>query len=186
MRFLREILSNQKGSAMVEFALVVPLFVAVMGGIYDLTSLGMVNSKVTRISGTISDMVSRHDLTQTQLRAIMGTAHQMARPYNFAGGAGEVIVTQVTNDGETSDPDNMIISWQESLGDGTSLFGTPGNFPVNLPGGITVIDDQSMILVEVSFIYTPVFLESVLGSQTLTSTSVFVPRLSKMDTLLEE
>tara|TARA_A100000171_G_C2125135_1_gene143045 strand:- start:751 stop:1314 length:564 start_codon:yes stop_codon:yes gene_type:complete len=184
--FTKDELKQERGSVTVEFALVLPLFMMVMGGIYDLASFGMLSSKVTRIAGVIGDTVSRDDLTRTKLRAIMGTADKMARPYDFVKGSGDVIVTQVTNDGETTNPANMVISWQESLSGSTSDYGMAGGAPENLPGDITVIEDQSMILTEVSYVYKPVFIDSIFGTKTIRETSVFAPRSSKMDRLVGE
>lgn len=190
MSFLRKLgikrESESKGSVTVEFALTLPLFIMVMGGIYDIASFGMLSSKVTRIASVIGDNVSRQDITRDQLIAIMNTADEMARPYDFVEGSGEVIVSQITNVGETNQSSNMSISWQQSLGGGSSEHGIPGGAPVDLPGDISVINDQSMILTEVSYVYRPVFIESILGVRTIRETSIFAPRSSKMDVLLGE
>lgn len=178
--------SGTKGSVTVEFALTLPLFIMVMGGIYDIASFGMLSSKVTRIASVIGDTVSRQDISRDQLIAIMNTADEMARPYDFSSGNGEVIVSQVTNVGETTSPSNMTISWQQSLGGGSSAYGAPGGSPVDLPGNMTIIEDQSMILTEVSYTYRPVFIEPIFGVQTIREVSVYAPRNSKMDILLGE
>ena len=145
----------------------------------------LLQNKLVRIAGTMSHIVSLQNISRAKLQAIMGTAEKIATPFSF-NGVGGTIITQVSNDGETSNPGNMIISWQETTGNFTSKFGSAGSSPSNLPNDVTVTNDQSLIITEVFYNYSPFIFSGLIDNQMLYKTSVYVPRIGDMDTLLGE
>ena len=138
-----------------------------------------------RAVGVIGDMITRQNLTRVTLTAYLETATDVLKPFNFDQ-YGSIVATQVQNVGMTTDPTKMIISWQQNYNGGTSLIGTPGSTPTNLPGGITVIKDQTMIITEIFYQYKPLIFQTFFPPKTLYRASVFVPRSGSMNVLLGE
>jgi len=95
-----------------------------------------------------------------------------------------VVVSNISNKGATTDPAKMTITWQQQVNGATSNFGAAGSLPKNLPNNITVLSDQAIIVTEVFFNYTPIVFQGFYGATTLYKTSVYVPRVGNMTTLL--
>jgi hypothetical protein len=103
------------------------------------------------------------------------------KPFSFASN-GVVIVTSVYKPaGQTP-----TICWQYSGGGTltkTSQIGTTGNTPV-LPSGLTLNDNENIIISEVYYNFTPLFINAG-SSDSFTATTVYriavyKPRLSQL------
>lgn len=181
---VRNFLRNKGGNTLVEFALIMPLMVLLVSGIFEICMFALINNKLVRIAGTISNVICMQNITQAKLLAIMNTADEMAKPITFVG-RGDVIVSQIYNLGKTTDPSKMRISWQFKNGASASKIGITGGIPANLPNNIEVLNDESIIVTEVYYNYTPYVFQNVVPAQNLYKTAVYVPRLGDMTTLLQ-
>ena len=182
---LRQFNRESDGNSTVEFALIIPLFLLLLAGVFEISMYSLLQNKLTRIAGSMSQVISTQNISRDKLLAIMGTANIISDPFDIEKKGG-VIVTQVINKKESLDPANMTISWQEEIGVFKSKFGTPGSSPENLPNDITVIEDQALIITEVYYSYKPIIFSNIIGDNTLYKTSTYVPRLGNMATLLDE
>ncbi len=181
---VRKHLKNSRGSAAIEFAIIMPVLVLFLSGIFELCMFALLNNKLVRIAGTMGDLVSMQNINLTTLQGIIATAPDMAQPFTYTG-QGNVIVSLVYNNGQTTDPTKMLISWQQAdSATVNSNFGKPGQRPTNLPNNITVINDETLVLTEVFYNYVPFIFTNIIPAQTLYKTSVYVPRSGDMVTLL--
>ncbi|MBP6985527.1 MAG: pilus assembly protein [Alphaproteobacteria bacterium] len=177
-------LKNNSGSALVEFALVMPILILLVSGIFEISMFALINNKLVRISGTLSNVISMQNITPVKLMAIMETSDEMAKPLSFLGRGG-VVVSQVFNNGKTTDPANMEISWQYATGSYVSKLGSAGSRPNALPNGLQILEDESIIITEVFYTYTPYVFTGFIPNQEIYKISIYVPRLGDMTTLLE-
>lgn len=180
---LKRFIKNNRGNTAVEFALIMPLLVLLVTGIFEICMFALINNKLVRIAGTLSNVISMQNVTSTKLLAIMNTADEMAKPLSFAA-KGSVIVSQIYNNGKTTNPANMRISWQQKTGTSTSHFGLPGSRPAALPNGLTILSDESIIVTEVFYTYEPIVFKAFIPNQVLYKLAIYVPRLGDMTTLL--
>ncbi len=184
-KIIKHYLRTTVGSVIIEFAFVVPVALLLFTGIYELSNYILLHNKLVRAVGVIGDMLTRQNMTRPTLIAYLKTAEDVLKPFDF-GQYGSIVASQVQNKGMTTDPKKMIISWQQNYKGAVSLIGTPKATPVNLPGEITVIKDQTMIVTEIFYHYKPLVFESFFPSSTLYRASVFVPRSGSMNVLLGE
>lgn len=176
---------KDKGAALVETAITLPILVLLVAGIFEISMYALINNKLVRASGVLGDMIARQNLTRANLIALMDTVDVIFKPFDF-GQLGRIVVSQVRNDGMTTDPTKMLISWQQTKNGGVSKIGIPGQLPKNLPNNITVIKNQSLIVTEVYYDYVPLVFHGFFSGKTLYKISIFVPRVGEMNPLLGE
>jgi hypothetical protein len=182
--WLFKFIKGSRGNTVVEFAIVMPMLILVLSGIFELCMYSLINNKLIRIAGSISNITAMQNINVKTLQAIMKTAPQMAQPIPFSG-IGAVVVSLIYNQGKTADPANMGISWQQSTSASVSSnFGKPGAKPTNLPNGIQVLNDETLIITEVFYNYVPFVFTGIIPNQTLYKVAVYVPRQGDMVTLV--
>jgi Flp pilus assembly protein TadG len=174
-----------RGNILSEFALIAPVAILLFSGIYEISNYILLNNKVIRAAGVVGDMISRQNITRQVLTAYLNTASDVLKPFDFNTN-GSIVASQVQNVGLTTDPAKMTISWQQSVNGASSKVGLPGQFPANLPGNITVIQDQTMIVTEVYYSYKPLIFTNFFPPTILYRASVFAPRTGSMNTLIGE
>ena len=169
-----------KGVAAIEFAIILPIMMLTLIGLFDISEFVFCNNKMNRTAQDISNIVTRGPVTKPQLDAMLRASVLVAQPFDFAQ-SGNVIVTCVS---VPTTPANAPaqVSWRDSYPGGT---GGSKISATALPGGLVLNPGQSAIFTEVFFTYTPLVPGYVLNS---TQTSVYalaaaVPRQGNMSTL---
>lgn len=160
----RRFWARPHGVSSIELALVLPILIVVLGGMYELTMYALVQSKIQRVASSVADLISRQPTTEDNVQAILNTAAVTTKPLNF-NAFGSAVVSHVSNVDQTTDPAKMTINWQLKLGNPVSKLGTPGNKPQNMPGGLTVLGTEEYILCEIFYTYTPLIPAPFLSSQ---------------------
>ena len=171
----------QRGIAATEFALTLPIWITMMLGAADGTYCMLVNEKADRIAYSVTDIVSQYQtITINNLTEILLAAGQLMLPFTF-GTQGVVIVTSVYKPAGQA----PYICWQYSGGGTltkTSRIGTTGGVPT-LPNGLTLNDNDNVIISEVFYNFTPMFVsEGLFSSGLIYRTAVYKPRLSPLIT----
>lgn len=171
----------QRGIAAAEFALTLPIWITLMLGAADGTYCMLVNEKADRIAYSVTDIVTQYQtITQANLNDIIQASSQLMQPFPFANN-GIVIVSSVYKPpGQTP-----YICWQYS-GGGTlvqnSKIGTTGGAP-SLPNGLTLNDNDNVIISEVYYNFTPMFInEGLFKSNQVYRVGIYKPRLSPLIT----
>jgi hypothetical protein len=174
--------AKTRGIAAVEFALTLPIWISMLMGVGDGSYYLLVNEKCDRIAYSVTDIVSQYStITKANLNDILLATSQLMQPFTF-GANGIVIVSSVFQP-STGSP---IVEWQYS-GGGTlssqaSKIGlTNGN--AILPNGLTLNANDNVIISEVYYNFTPLFVsEKIFNSTTLYRVAVYKPRLSPLVT----
>lgn len=156
--------TNPTGVSSIELALILPILIIVLGGMYELTMYALVQSKIQRVASSIADLISRQPTTQQNAQAILNTAAVTTKPLKF-NTFGSAIVTHVSNVGQTNDATKMTINWQLKTGTASSKLGTPGNKPQNMPGGLTALGAEEYIICEIFYTYVPTIPAPFLSNQ---------------------
>lgn len=178
---------SRRGVAAMELALTLPIWATLLLGLGDGTYCMLVNERADRIAYSITDIVTQYQVvTLANLNDIVQAATQIMEPFNFAN-RGLVIITSVWKPpGQTP-----IICWQYSGGGNlswvTSQIGPPNTSstnctsgpPANLPNGLTLNDNDNVIISEVYYNFQPLFYTAYIFSmQMVYRTAVYKPRLS--------
>jgi len=173
--------SARRGIAAVEFALTLPIWITLLLGAADGTYCLLVNERVDRIAYSVTDIVTQYQtISKANLNDILLAASQLMNPIPF-GANGIVIVSSVFQP-STGAP---IIEWQYTGGGSLSKgsqVGSSGGSAV-LPNGLTLNANDNVIISEVYYKFTPMFLNaSLFSSGTVYRVAVYKPRLSPLVT----
>lgn len=181
-RVLHKFKKSERGAMFVEMAIVLPIFILLISGIFEISMYILIHNKLLRVAGVIGDTITRQNTTAANIIAILDTSDNLFQPLTFAP-AGSVVVTQISNSKLSASATDMLINWQYSINGAVSKFGTTGNFPSNLPNNISTINNQSMVLTEVFYQYKPLVFPNFIANQTIYITSVYAPRMGDMNVL---
>ena len=189
LKRISSLLKNKEGVAYVEFAVCLPVLIALLMGAIEVSRFIIIAQKVEKTAATLSDIVSQGKTISTgELNSMIFASSQVMLPYTM-GANGYVIVTSVKQTGAYSVSNPAIVNWQYTSsgvnGSWTqnSLVGTVGN-PATLPSGMTLNDKDNVIVTEMFFRYQPLILSNgVISTSTIYKTSLFKPRLGDLSTL---
>ena len=179
-RFIRE----NRGLAAVEFALSLPILLALLMGGYEYARYLLIHVKMENIAFTISDIMTQQTaVTNGQLNQYMVAASQIMEPYSFDDGYGAVFISSVNKEvGNTQE-----VSWQynyrtDVVGhERTSAVGSE-NAAATLPNALLLHDDETVLVTEVFYDFQPVFAGFLLNASTIYRSSVFKPRFGTLTT----
>jgi Flp pilus assembly protein TadG len=187
LRRLCELRCDRRGIAAVEFALIAPFLIAMLFGLFEVSSLVRVSLKLSHAANNLAKIVAQQQPASGQSTASV-TQAQIA---DFCTGAGDVLapfgatslsaaVVSVTNNSGTNQAD-----WEaDSACTGkaapfkTSAISIAGGGSGS--GGYSLVPNpgDSVIVVQASYIYTPV-LHLIFGANwTLNQTAFARPRVN--------
>jgi len=191
----------RRGAAALEFALTLSLFwVPLLLGIADGSYYLLITERVDRIAYTVTDIVTQYQtITKSDLNDIMLAAGQLMEPVSFnpsnlgvtdesgntTSATGYIIVTSVYQDPS----DGTIVKWQYTYppsGAGVSMppsavgSSTSGS-KATLPEGLTLNSQDNIIITEVFYSFSPLFLDQFL-SRVVYRQAVYKPRLCPLVT----
>jgi Flp pilus assembly protein TadG len=171
----------RKGVAAVEFALTLPIWATLLLGSADGSYCLLVNEKTDRIAYTVTDIVTQYQsITKAQLNDILLAAGQLMQPFAF-GANGLVIVTSVYQPSSGG----PVVEWQYTGGgtltQGSKIGATNGT--AMLPNGLTLNAGDNVIISEVFYKFTPMFVsEKLFSASNIYRVAVYKPRLSPLVT----
>ncbi|MDD3181692.1 MAG: pilus assembly protein [Alphaproteobacteria bacterium] len=173
--------TQQKGTVAIEFALSLPIWIALLIGSTDSSYMMIVSQRVDRIAYSITDIITQSEtISHTDLDNIMLAAGQLMQPFSFAED-GVVIVSSVYKPSGAA----TIISWQY-VGGGSlargSKIGVSGGTPT-LPGDLVLNDNENIIITEVYYLFKPMFINAgILSEGDIYRVAIYKPRLSPLIT----
>lgn len=185
VKILTNFFRNKRGSVLIEFAVVLPLLFVLCAGVFELVMFTLLNNKLARAAGIFGDTITRDDIKRSEITNLLNTARSFLKPFDFNSN-GRIVVSQVRNDGLTTTPNKMIISWQVAMNGAISRLGVVGSLPTNMPNNFTVLEERSAVITEVFYQYQPLVFKGFFPNKTLYHVSVFVPRVGSMATLKSE
>jgi Flp pilus assembly protein TadG len=163
---LRGFWRERSGLAALEFALVLPLAVAMLFGEFVLGEALSINRKVSIAARTITDLVARKaSISNAELATIMNASMQIAAPYASAGMT--VLVAELSTDAALA----TTITWSS---DNAAM--PPGN-GFNLPAGMAQAN-SALIYTKVTYNYTPPVGQNMFGTIPISNTFYLPPRTS--------
>jgi Flp pilus assembly protein TadG len=143
---------ESRGASLVEFTLLLPLLIVISLGIYETTHYVMLKTKLNEIAQGIATWVSAETSTATITDCLIG-ANLMGTNYNFSK-AGGVVVSGLQQVGTTS---AQQLVWQQASTGATSTITTNSTTGDVTSAPFTILLDTKVIVVEVSYNYSPVF-----------------------------
>jgi hypothetical protein len=172
---------RRRGVTAIEFALTLPIWIALLVGSMDAAYMMLLSQRVDRIAYSVTDIVTQSDtVTQADLDTIMLAAGELMKPFTF-GDDGIVIVTSLYKPAGLP----VRICWQHT-GGGTlargSKIGTVG-VPPSMPAGLTLNNNENVIVSEVYYAFKPMFINAgFLSASDFYRVAIYKPRLSSLIT----
>ncbi len=165
----------ERGVAAVEFALLLPLMLAVYIGTMEASALITMDRKVQSVAGAVGDLVARSDksITTAQMRDYFRAASGIMTPYSSDP------VLQVITAIHVDNNSNATIAWSRQFVGGVYSATTPrvAGQPFPLPDEMIAISKgQTVIAAEASYSYMPLFGLFFEHSVSLYRSSFFLPR----------
>lgn len=145
-------LRDKRGIAAVEFALVVPLMIAMYLGTIEMSAGVSVNKKVSRVAATVADLVTQQETTnKADLLDIMEIGESVLFPYTLD--KPDIVVVGINV--HTSHPQGGKVAWSRRYDKGTYKIGLSTGSDVFVPDDLR-IDDTFLVRVDTGLDYIPI------------------------------
>ena len=165
---LKALAGNASGVAAVEFSLILPLTLMLLGLCFIGAEALAIGQKVSSTARTIVDIVSQNkQLSTTQMTAILDAAAYTMAPYSSAD------LSMVVAEVQTNSKGVATVTWSAAAYNGKALA---NGSSFTLPAAMSVAN-ATYIYGQVSYAYTPLSIGFTISSPiALTDVSYFVPR----------
>jgi Flp pilus assembly protein TadG len=166
LRFPRD----QRGVSAVEFALLLPLLLALYLGGVEVTQAISIDRKITISARTVADLVARSSgFTNTEMANILSASATVASPYSAQNMRMKVSQIQIKADGTST------VSWSAAKNTSKREKGEP----VTVPTTLKIAGKETyLIWAEVEYDYTPTIGYVLTGTLKLTDQIYMRPRVS--------
>jgi Flp pilus assembly protein TadG len=166
---LRAFAKCHRGTAAVEFAVILPILLVLFCGGFALTQAILISRKVTITTRALADLTSQYvTMSASDMANVLNASSQIVAP--FSSSPLSIRLSEITTDalGLTAK-----VTWSAGL----NQTPFPTNTPYVLPAGMN-IPNASYILSQVSYSYTPPSMYGSIGPFSLSDSLFMVPRLS--------
>jgi Flp pilus assembly protein TadG len=168
LKLVRNIAGDERGNAMVDFAFLLPIMLMLFVGVVEVTRLLQLDRKVVAAAQTTADLVTqRREVTDAQLDDFLRAAELIFEP--SPASSITVGITGVRYDVDSGNPE---VDWTKSRNGGSvpdALIVAAG---LGGPG-------EGVVVVRVTYNYTPLFFDFVLSETEIEETAVMRPRRSQ-------
>ncbi len=165
--------SDKQGMAAIEFAMIVPIMLAMFIGTIEFSQAITVDRRITQIASSTADLVAREKtITTGQLNNITEIAKVLMRPYSTT----PLRITLTSVGANITTPTTQKVCWTHNFQGGATSRAKNSSY--TLPDGI-VDAGGSVVMAEVSYEYTPlIFSYYMPGITTLKDKFYLKPRQS--------
>jgi TadE-like protein len=187
-RFVNRLRQDRSGIAVVEFALGLPLLVAISMGGLELTNFASAKMRASQMALMVADNAGRVrvSIDETDIDEVMIGARIEGEVMKF-GENGRVILSSLETNGLSGADAGQTIRWQRCYGakQMVSSYGIEGDGKLNNslaagigPAGhkIKALSNMVVMFVELSYTYKPLITEDILGPKVITSTAAYIVR----------
>ena len=163
---LRGFLRDQRGLSAIEFALLLPLMLALNLGCFEVGNGLSAQFKTTLAARTVADLASQYTtINNATMTSILGASSAVLAPFSSSGVV--VIVSEVTTDANG----NATITWSDALNGTAHQAGSS----VTLPARVSQ-PNISLLWGEVTFPYRPQTGYVLTGTINIYQDMYFYPR----------
>lgn len=169
MEILRKIWRDENGTALLEFGFLLPILLMLFLGVVEVTNILRLDRKVVAATQTAADLVTqRRKVSNADLNDILRAVELIFEPYPAAQHS--VGIAAVSYDPDTGDPE---VDWTKSKNGGSVPNALTAAAGLGTPG-------EGVVVVRVTYSYTPIFFDFILSATDIEETSVLRPRRSSV------
>ena len=147
---LKKFKKSEDGNALVETAILFPIFLSLLMGVYDLGNGIVVNQKSIASSQIVADLVARNrELNMDTINDIVRAGRMALEPYDTSDFGYDIVSVQFDEDGDST------ILWRvtENM--------NPNDDGITTAETILELENEGLVIVTTEFGYTPYFAEFV-------------------------
>jgi Flp pilus assembly protein TadG len=165
---LAQLRCDQRGVAAIEFALLLPLMIALYLGTAEISQAISADRKVTLTSRTVADLISQvSSINNAGMTDVLNASSSVMAPFKTT--TLKVVVSCISVDANN----RATVTWSDTLNGTARSVGST----VTLPAALNIAN-TTLIWSEVSYVYTPAIGYIITGSLTLKDQLYMAPRLS--------
>jgi Flp pilus assembly protein TadG len=176
----RRLWTDERGVAATEFAIVVPFMLVLLVGGVELGNGLATNVKVSATAHSVADMISQNtQVTSSQMTGILQASTAIMAPYAVTDSNGNSLITITVSEVSTDSNGKATVQWSQSTSTtGARPVGQQMTLSSYTSGTGTSNANISLILSEVSYVYTPSLGYTISGPVTLSDSYYLFPRCS--------
>lgn len=178
----RALARDRRGSAIIEAALIFPLLVTLMLGMFEVSQYVRANGRVTNAATTIADLVGQQGSITGGTSGILGSFCQAGKyvmaPFSTSGtsgnaGAFSAAIASVTNNSGT-----VSVDWESdaSCSVSATALGSAATSLATSPTNLVPNAGDTVIVVKVTYVYSGVTKAILPGSFTFSQIAFARPR----------
>ena len=165
-------LGERRGTAAIEMALIAPILILMLVGMSETVDMMMVDQKVTTMTNTTADLVSRvREIDTKGLNDVFAATQAIIQPFPTTGLS--IKLTSITKNSSNQ----VKVHWSAATA-GTTPYTKGATFTKTLPTGVLATNEY-VILAEISYAYTGPSTDFIVGPSTLTASYYSKPRRSR-------
>jgi Flp pilus assembly protein TadG len=172
---IRRLLQHNRGMAVVEFALALPVLMTMFYGTIELTRYILITQKVEKLAHTVADVTAQSaTVTIASLNQLMEATADIMEPFG-TGGNSRILISSIYRAAGTA---NATVNWRYSGGGtlaATSMLGAVGATPT-MPGGFTFNERENVIAAEAYYRFSPLLSNRFFGTVTVYRAAFYKPR----------
>lgn len=170
---LMRLLRAERATALIEFAFAAPVLMALYLGSFQLMDCVSRWRKVTVTTRALADMTSQYtSISKTELDTLLAASQQIMAPYSSDPGSFRISLVTIDAGG------NATVAWSRGLRATPLTVGASYNVPASVKK-----NGVSLVVADVSYLYTPVALSSMIGNIPLGDQIFMMPRGSATITI---
>jgi Flp pilus assembly protein TadG len=160
--------ADRRGVSAVEFALLLPVMIALYLGCTEISAGVSIQRKVTLTAGTVANLTSQSTALVTgDVTNILNASAAILAPYSTTGATVTVSCIGIDSTGKAK------VDWSATKGGTARGAGSA----ITIPSALAVPSTQ-MIFAEVSYPYTPTVGYAISGTLTIADKMYMSPRIS--------
>lgn len=181
---LRRIRRDTSGVAAIEFALMLPMLIALLIGSVEVTFKIWSTQKAEKLAVTLSDVIAQStSVSNDDLVSLTGAVDKIMDPFPFGADEGRVVISSIYVE---QDDTVAKVNWQ-CFFPPTGSFNVSSEFGVKdadatLPAGFTLAPRDNVIVAEVFYQYHPVAPGVLFDDSVVYRRALFKPRLGTLIT----
>jgi Flp pilus assembly pilin Flp len=181
---LRKIRRDTRGVAAIEFALMLPMLIALLIGCLEVTFKIWSTQKAEKLAVTLSDIIAQStSVTNDDLTSLTSAVDKIMDPFPFGADEGRVIISSIYVE---QDETIAKVNWQcffppTGSFNATSEFGVK-DADADLPTGFTLAPRDNVIVAEVFYQYHPIAPGLLFDESVVYRRALFKPRLGTLIT----
>lgn len=181
IKMLRWMLQHERGVAVAEFAIMLPVLMTTFYGCIEATRFILVTQKTEKLAHTVANVTAQSTtVTKASLDQLMQATNDIMDPFDFTS-TGTVIITSLYR---APGGAAGAVNWHYQGGGNltaTSGFGAVGASPT-LPTNFTFDERENVIAAEVFYQYSPLISSQFFGTTTIYRRAYYKPRFGLLTT----